>query len=183
VEALRRSFPGLVVIDEAYIDFSSEPGWLGELHSWPRLIITQTLSKAFGLAGIRLGICYASTAIIAVLNKIKPPYNINELTQRQAFKSLCDTESVASAVSTIRKERKKLEERFRDIRCIEKIFPSDANFILARMDDADLRYRQLLQKGIVVRNRSGQPLCKNTLRFTIGTPDENIKLIAALKSL
>lgn len=183
VEMLLQSFPGLVVIDEAYIDFSEGSGWLDQLDSWPGLIVTQTLSKAYGMAGIRLGICYASSAIIKVLNKIKPPYNINELTQRQAFKSLNDREALEKAVLTIQSEKRKLEAQFRNLPCIKQLFPSDANFILARVDDAALRYSQLLEKGIVVRNRSGQPLCENTLRFTVGSPDENKKLTETLKLL
>jgi histidinol-phosphate aminotransferase len=183
IQALLRSFPGLVVIDEAYIDFSAGPGWRGELDAWPGLVVTQTLSKAYGMAGIRLGICYASPSIIEVLNRIKPPYNVNELTQRQAFRSLCEPEVTARAVANIKSERKNLEEGLANMSCIEHVFPSDANFILARMDDAALRYRQLLDAGIVVRNRSGQPLCENTLRFTVGNPEENRKLTEALKSL
>jgi histidinol-phosphate aminotransferase len=183
VETLLGSFPGLVVIDEAYIDFSTRPGWLADLKSWPGLVVTQTLSKAYGMAGIRLGICYASPAIIDILNKIKPPYNVNELTQRQAYNSLKEEEGVVKAVKTIRDERKKLEDQLKRIPCIKQVFPSDANFILARVDDAALRYTQLLEKGIVVRNRSGQPLCDNALRFTVGTPEENQKLTQALNSL
>lgn len=183
VVSLLKNFPGLVVIDEAYIDFSSEKSWLHELSEWPNLIITQTLSKAYGLAAIRLGICYASPAIIAVLNRIKPPYNVNELTQIKAFEGLSDTVGVRQAVERILRERELLFRELAVIPCVKEVFPSDANFILARMDDAGRRYNELLAKGLVVRNRSGQPLCANTLRFTVGTPEENKVLIEALKAL
>ena len=183
VASLLKNFPGLVVIDEAYIDFSSEKSWLHALSDWPNLIITQTLSKAYGLAAIRLGICYASPAIIAVLNRIKPPYNVNELTQIKAFEGLSDTVGVQQAVKRILRERELLQRELAAISCVKEVFPSDANFILARMDDAGRRYNELLAKGLVVRNRSGQPLCANTLRFTVGTPEENKVLIEALKAL
>ncbi len=182
IRALLEHFPGLVVIDEAYIDFSSEPSWLSELAQWPRLIVTQTLSKAYGLAGIRLGICYASDEIIAILNKIKPPYNVNELTQQKAYEGVRDTEGVKKEVTQILSERARLIQSLRAIPSVKEVYPSDANFVLARMDDAARRYGELLSQGIVVRNRSGQPLCDNTLRFTVGTPGENEKLIEALKS-
>ncbi len=183
VLTLLRNFPGLVVIDEAYIDFSREESWLQLLPEWPNLIITQTLSKAYGLAGIRLGICYASPGIIAILNRIKPPYNVNELTQRKAFEGVSDTVGVQQAVQRILREREVLQRELAAVSCVKEVFPSDANFILARMDDAGRRYNELLEKGLVVRNRSGQPLCRDTLRFTVGTPEENKVLIHALKSL
>lgn len=183
VLSLLKNFPGLVVIDEAYIDFSSEKSWLHALSEWPNLIITQTLSKAYGLAAIRLGICYASPAIIAVLNRIKPPYNVNELTQIKAFEGLSNTVGVQQAVERILRERELLQRELAAISCVKEVFPSDANFILARMDDAARRYNELLAKGLVVRNRSGQPLCADTLRFTVGTPEENKVLIEALKAL
>ncbi len=147
---LLKTFNCLVIIDEAYIDFANEESWIRKLNEFPNLIVTQTLSKAYGLAGIRLGICYASKEIIAVLNKIKPPYNINKLTQEFA---------------------------------IEHLEPTDTNFILIKVDNAEKRYSQLLEKGIVVRNRSSQPLCENTLRITVGTNSENEKLINILKRL
>lgn len=183
VITLLKNFPGLVVIDEAYIDFSREESWLQLLPEWPNLIITQTLSKAYGLAGIRLGICYASPGIIAILNRIKPPYNVNELTQRKAFEALTDKVGVQQAIERILREREVLQRELAAVSCVKEIFPSDSNFILARMDDAGRRYNELLAMGLVVRNRSGQPLCRDTLRFTVGTPEENKVLIQALKSL
>ena len=157
--------------------------WSTKLQQYPNLVIIQTLSKAYGLAGIRLGICYASAAIIAVLNKIKPPYNVNELTQKKALERILDFESVATEINSILKERDILSKVLLEVSFVEKIFPSEANFILARVDDADKRYNELIKKGIVVRNRSTQALCENTLRFTVGTSTENKKLIAALKEL
>jgi histidinol-phosphate aminotransferase len=135
------------------------------------------------MAGIRLGICIASQAIISVLNKIKPPYNVNELTQQKAMERVLNADAVAREVAEILKEKEKLLETLGKIPFVYRVFPSDANFVLAEVDDADKRYQQLLAKGIVVRNRSNQPLCKNTLRFTVGLTEENKKLINALNSM
>nr|WP_293300495.1 histidinol-phosphate transaminase [Allomuricauda sp.] len=183
VQQLLESFPGLVVIDEAYIDFSEEESWVGKLAGYPNLIVTQTLSKAYGLAGIRLGICYASEEIIAILNKIKPPYNVNQLTQQQALQRLLNQDAVATEVQQILRERTSLIEALKTLAFVQEIYPTDANFVLAKVDDADKRYQQLLGHKVVVRNRSTQPLCENTLRFTVGTPEENKTLIAILKQL
>ncbi|PKP10973.1 MAG: histidinol-phosphate transaminase [Bacteroidetes bacterium HGW-Bacteroidetes-3] len=183
VEILLKSFPGLVVIDEAYIDFSSEISWLQRLDEFPNLIITQTLSKAYGMAGIRLGICYASLEIIAVLNKIKPPYNVNELTQQRALRRILTKNKVQKEVDKILEQREKLIQKLKSVAFVEEIYPTDANFILIKVDDASKRYEQLLNKGIVIRNRTTQPLCENTLRLTVGTTSENIKLIKALNEL
>lgn len=183
IESLIKSFNGIVVIDEAYIDFSTQESWVSRLSEFPNLIVTQTLSKAYGLAAIRLGICYASQEIIAVLNKIKPPYNVNKLTQEAALKALQDQDKVNEEIQNIISERDKMISEFKQIGIIKEIFSSDANFVLARVDDGNKRYEQLIQKGIVVRNRSNQVLCDNCLRFTVGTEGENKKLIDTLKSL
>jgi histidinol-phosphate aminotransferase len=183
IEQLIRKFNGIVVVDEAYIDFSSQESWLGRLNEFSNLIVTQTLSKAYGLAGIRLGICYASEFIISVLNKIKPPYNVNQLTQYKALERLSEINEVEDQIALILKERDLLITELNSISFIKTIYPSDANFVLAKVDDADLRYKQLIDKGIVVRNRTKQPLCKNCLRFTIGTQEENKKLIRTLNQL
>lgn len=183
VEILLNSFNGLVVIDEAYIDFSSEKSWLLRLYEFPNLVVTQTLSKAYGMAGIRLGICYASEEIIAILNKIKPPYNVNELTQQRALKRILTKNKVQKEVNKILEQREKLIGKLKSISFIEEIYPTDANFILIKVDDATKRYHQLIEKGIVIRNRTNQPLCENTLRLTVGTTNENIKLITALNDL
>ena len=183
VVKLLENFKGLVVIDEAYIDFSEKESWLNRLSDYPNLIITQTLSKAYGLAGIRLGICYASEEIIAVLNKIKPPYNVNELTQQRALERLSEPEKIKGEISSIINQRAKLLEVLVDVKFVEKIYPTEANFILIKVDDANKRYDELIGKGIVIRNRTTQPLCENTLRLTIGTEVENKKLIEVLKQL
>ena len=177
------NFKGLVIIDEAYIDFSTEESWLNKWEKYPNLVITQTLSKAYGMAGIRLGICYASEEIIQILNKIKPPYNVNELTQLRALERVLNKEKVDSEISDLLKERALLSKALVQVNFIEKIYPSDANFILVKVDDANKRYDQLLEKGIVIRNRTTQPLCENTLRFTVGTGEENYKLLEALKHI
>jgi len=180
---LLQNFKGLVVIDEAYIDFSKKESWLNEFDEYPNLVITQTLSKAYGLAGIRLGICYASSAIIEVLNKIKPPYNVNELTQKRALERFANPEKIKSEIESIIEQREELHKVLVSVKFVEKIYPTEANFILIKVDDAHKRYDELIAKGIVVRNRTTQPLCENCLRLTVGTEQENKKLIKALKEL
>ncbi|CAM4416784.1 histidinol-phosphate transaminase [Zobellia nedashkovskayae] len=180
---LLNKFNGLVVVDEAYIDFAESESWVSKLSEFPNLVVTQTLSKAYGMAGIRLGICIASKEIIAALNKIKPPYNVNELTQQKALKRVLDLDSVKNEVSSILNEREQLLKVLREVSFVEKIYASDANFVLAKVDDANKRYSQVLAEGVVVRNRTTQPLCENTLRFTVGTPAENKKLIKVLNKL
>jgi histidinol-phosphate aminotransferase len=183
VEKLLNEFNGLVVIDEAYIDFASENSWLLRLQEFPSLIITQTLSKAYGMAGIRLGVCYASAQIISILNKIKPPYNVNQLTQEAAKKRLLASEEVEKEVTNIIIQRQWLITQLKEVSFVSEIYPTDANFILIKVDDATKRYNQLLQKEIVVRNRTNQPLCENCLRITVGTEQENKQLINVLKTL
>lgn len=183
IEKLLNNFNGIVIIDEAYVDFSKEESWLSRLEEFPNLIITQTLSKAYGLAGIRLGICYASAAIIAVLNKIKPPYNINQLTQNEALIRLNNLNVAQNEVSRILTERKTLQSELQSINFVRTVYDSDANFLLVKVDNANLRYDQLVKHGIVVRNRTTQPLCENCLRITVGTEVENNELINTLKSL
>ncbi|WP_029270220.1 histidinol-phosphate transaminase [Flavobacterium sp. KJJ] len=176
VVKLLQNFKGLVVIDEAYIDFSEKESWLTEIDEYPNLVITQTLSKAYGLAGIRLGICYASEAVISVLNKIKPPYNVNELTQQRAIVRLNDSAKIKEEIASIIEQREELLKVLLEVSFVEKIYPTEANFVLVKVDDANKRYDQLIEKGIVIRNRTTQPLCENCLRFTIGIPEENDKL-------
>ena len=181
IETLIKEFNGIVVIDEAYIDFSIEDSWLGRLDEFPNLIVTQTLSKAYGLAAIRLGICYASKEIISILNKIKPPYNVNQLTQDVALQSLLNQEKVKNEIAAIISERNQLIRDLENVEIVEKVYSSDANFLLVKVDDANLRYKQLVKLGIIARNRTTQILCDNCLRFTVGTADENKKLINTLK--
>lgn len=184
VAYLLTNFKGLVVLDEAYIDFSEQESWLKRIKEFPNLIITQTLSKAYGLAGIRLGICYASAAIIQVLNNIKPPYNINELTQQRAIVRLQNIEEVKNEISQLISERKRLKK---ELECcvsyIEKVYESDGNFLLIKVDDAAKRYKQLIEYGVVIRNRTNEPLCNNCLRISVGICEENQKLLRALKSI
>ena len=182
IKDLIKSFKGIIIIDEAYIDFSSQKSFVSYIDKHPNVIVTQTFSKAFGLAGIRLGICYATPQIINVFNKIKPPYNVNELTQKKALERIQNIDVVKKEVQTIIDQREFLIKELKAINCVDKVFASDANFILARVDDANLRYKQLIDNGIVVRNRTTQPLCHNCLRFTVGTKSENLKLISILKS-
>ena len=181
VTKLLKAFNGLVVIDEAYIDFTDVESWTQRLNQFPNLIVTQTLSKAYGLAGIRLGTCYASKEIIAVLNKIKPPYNINTLTQQAAIDALQDTE-VSAQVFSILSEREKLSSALEACFFVEKVFPSDANFILIKVDNANKRYDELIKNGIVVRNRTTQLGCENCLRISVGTPVENTQLLTLLNT-
>ncbi len=183
VQYLLDNFNGLVVIDEAYIDFSDKASWIQKINTYPNLIITQTLSKAYGLAGIRLGICYASAAIIGVLNKIKPPYNVNELTQQRALDRLANPIKIKEEINSIIEQREQLLKVLNEVNFVSKIYPTEANFILIKVDNANQRYDELIAKGIVIRNRTTQPLCENTLRLTIGTEEENKKLMTALKTL
>ena len=183
VESLLNQFHGMVVIDEAYVDFTGTSSWINALDRFPNLIVTQTLSKAYGMAGIRLGMCFASKEIVRVLKKVKPPYNVNQLTQDQALLGITNQGEVSTNVREILSERARLFNALGKLNFVKRCFPSDANFILVRVDDANLRYQQLLTKGIVVRNRSTQPLCENTLRFTVGIPEENKTLIQVLKTL
>ncbi|OUS02921.1 histidinol-phosphate transaminase [Flavobacteriales bacterium 33_180_T64] len=183
IEHLVSNFKGIVIIDEAYIDFSIEESWLDRIHDFPNLIVTQTLSKAYGMAGIRLGICYASKTIISILNKIKAPYNVNGLTQQKGLERLLNIDGVSEEIQKILQQRDWLNSELKTVSFVEKIFPSDANFILVKVDDANRRYSELLARGIVVRNRTALPLCENCLRFTVGSQIENIKLITTLKTL
>ena len=183
ISELLDNFNGIIVLDEAYIDFSERESWLSKIEKYPNLVITQTLSKAFGMAGIRVGILYASTSIIAILNKIKPPYNINILSQNKASERIKDSDKNSSEIQSILDNKRNLMEQLSKIEFIEKIFPSDANFVLIKVDDALKRYNQLIDFGVVIRNRTTQLLCENCLRITIGTKSENEKLIYILRTL
>ena len=183
IEYLLNNFQGLLVVDEAYIDFATQSSWLNKLGQFPNLMVTRTFSKAYGMAGLRLGVCYASENIITILNRIKPPYNVNELTQRKAFQMIQNTALVEEQIAEILTERDRMIGQLAKISYVKEIYPTDANFILVKVDDADKRYQEILELGVVVRNRSTQPLCYNTLRFTIGTPEENETLLKVLNSL
>lgn len=183
IEKILNNFDGLVVIDEAYIDFSENKSWLEKMSKYSNLVIVQTLSKAFGMAGIRLGMLFASPEIILILNKIKPPYNVNILTQKKAKEFLTDATKTQKDIKSILEQKKYLISAFLTINFIEKIYPSDTNFLLLKVDDAIFRYQQILEKGIVARNRTNDILCDNCIRITMGTETENQKLIDVLKSL
>jgi len=183
ISELIDNFNGLIVLDEAYIDFSKSESWLAKIEKYPNLVISQTLSKAFGMAGIRVGILYASAAIISILNKIKPPYNINVLSQEKALERIINIDKYKTEIQTILDNKRDLIEQLSEIKYIEIIFPSDANFVLIKVDDASKRYNQLIDFGIVIRNRTTQLLCENCLRITIGTKSENEKLINVLRTL
>lgn len=182
IEKLLSSFQGLVVLDEAYNDFSEVPSFLTELEKYPNLIVLQTFSKAWGCAAIRLGMAFASPQIIAVFNKIKYPYNVNLLTQKQAIEMLHRYYEVERWVRTLKEERGYLEAAFAKLPCTVKMYPSNANFFLVRVTDAVKIYNYLVGQSIIVRNRHSVTLCGNCLRVTVGTRIENNKLIEALKN-
>ena len=181
IEQLLDRFKGILVVDEAYIDFSEQKSALSVLDQYPQLLVCQTFSKAYGLAGIRLGMCYANPLIIDYFNKIKPPYNVNSLTQSRALAQLENTESIQDQVISLISERKKLEQELKQFDFVSKIYPSDANFLLVVVDDANKRYDQFLDAGVVLRNRSRLQGCNNALRVTVGTPEENTNFIKICK--
>ncbi|NQU55479.1 MAG: histidinol-phosphate transaminase [Bacteroidetes bacterium] len=176
-------FKGLIIIDEAYIDFAPGKSFLSEIDNYSNLIILQTFSKAWGMAGIRLGMAFASLEIIGILNKIKYPYNLNILTQQKALELLEKKETINKWVKLLIAEREKMAALFNEFPFVEKVYPSDANFLLIKMHDAKGIYDFLVEEGIIVRDRSKVHLCENSLRITIGSSDENETLLNALKEL
>ncbi len=175
-------FRGIVVVDEAYIDFSQRASFVKQLEKFPNLVVLQTMSKAWGNAAIRMGMAFASEEIIQVLNKIKYPYNINLLSQEHAKKALQHPETKNQSVEVILEERKLLIKNLNELSMVKEIYPSDANFILVKVDNADMTYNWLVNKGIIVRNRSNITLCGNCLRITVGVSNENKTLIEALRA-
>lgn len=180
VEKLIEEFPGVVVIDEAYVDFAGRESYTTWLERFPNLVVMQTFSKAWGLAGIRLGMAFASEAIIQLLNAVKPPYNVNRLTQEAAQKALQEQEKQQKEVQSILGQRALLQQHLAGLTFVERIYPSNANFILAKVANAQGIYQYLMEKGIIVRDRSRQYACEGCLRFTVGTPEENERLFRAL---
>ncbi len=176
-------FPGLVVVDEAYIDFAKRDSWIAKTHHHPNLVVLQTLSKAWGLAALRIGMAYSNEFVISVLNKIKYPYNLNAATIRLATDALRHWPVVQAKIATLQHERNRLEQALVNIPQVQKVFPSDANFLLVRVTDANAIYAALCADGIVVRNRTKELHCENCLRITVGTPAENDLLIATLTNL
>ena len=181
IKTVLRQFDGIVVIDEAYIDFSSQKSFVAQLSEYPNLIVLQTFSKAWASAAIRLGMAFASVEIIQVLNKVKYPYNLNTLTQKQVLQLLEKPEQIKQWVEILLNERKLLINEFEKLPLVEHIYPTDANFILIKVSDANAVYKYLTEKGIIIRNRSNVSLCLNSLRITVGTSEENSMLLNELK--
>lgn len=180
IELVLNNFDGLVVIDEAYVNFSRQRSFIPDLADYPNLVILQTLSKAWGLAALRVGMAFASAAVIEIMNRIKPPYNINEASQKLAADALGEVEQVNEMIRILVSERDRLEAALTSQGKVITVFPSDANFLLVRVPDARRLYEFLLGRGIVVRDRSSQPGCADCLRITVGTPAENDLLLSAL---
>jgi histidinol-phosphate aminotransferase len=180
MEQLLKRFNGVVIVDEAYIDFAPEKSIMTELRNYPNLVVLQTFSKAWGLAGIRLGMAFGNKAIIEILNKVKPPYNVNILTQHAASEALTRRATAKKWLNTIIQQRDLLLNELRQIKLVEKVYPTDANFILIKVKEPKTVYDYLVKKGIVVRDRSKVALCEGCLRITVGLPDENQALLKAL---
>ncbi len=180
IEELLKRFDGIVIVDEAYIDFSEKESWLKRLNEFPNLIISQTFSKAWGLAAARVGLAYANPELISWFNKVKPPYNISVLNQNAALDVLDQQEQIRKKVDLIKSEKSELIRSLNDLKLIKKLYPSDANFVLAEVSDADTVYNFLIAQQVVVRNRNS--VVKNCLRITVGSPEENVKLLNALKN-
>jgi len=170
----------LVIVDEAYINYSKQPSFTKDLAEFPNLVVLQTLSKAWGLAALRLGMAFASTSIIEVFNKIKPPYNINQATQDIVLEALDNVEQVNTWIKAIVEERESLSQRLQALDQVEHITPSDANFILVKLEEPKALYNFLVSHGIIVRDRSKVELCEGCLRLTIGTAEENAAVLAAV---
>ena len=183
IESLLNRFDGLVIVDEAYIDFSSSESLLKDLDKYPNLIVLQTFSKAWGCAAIRLGMAFASPEIIGIFNKIKYPYNVNILTQQEAIKLLQHPEQIKAWVNTLLEERARVMEEFVKLPCCVRVFPTDANFFLVKVYEATQLYNYLVSEGIIVRNRTNVALCNDCLRITIGTKEENDALLDALRKV
>lgn len=182
IEMILNNFDGIVVIDEAYINFSRQRSFIGDLSDYPNLVVLQTLSKAWGLAGLRLGMAFASEKIIAYLNKIKPPYNISKPVQDLVLKALDEVGQVNDMIMLLVDSRARLEQALGELSAVLQVYPSDANFLLVKFDDAKAMYAHLLNLGIVVRDRSNVVLCDQCLRITVGTDPENDSLVNGIKS-
>ncbi len=177
IQEVLEKFQGIVILDEAYIDFSGEESWIKKLNQFQNLVVLQTFSKAYGMAGLRLGMLFAHPKLVAWLNKIKPPYNISSLTQEHALVQLENLSVYQQQLLELNEQKLQLQSRLVELPMVEKVFPSDANFLLIRVQNADKMYQYLIENGVVVRNRSTQPRCENCLRITIGTPEENKRVI------
>jgi histidinol-phosphate aminotransferase len=183
IEKVLKSFNGIVVLDQAYADFSEKTKWRNRINEFSNLAVLQTFSKAWGMAALRVGILFTNPEIINILMRIKLPYNMNELTQKAVIDALKNQSQVLNWLQFIKTERTRLIEVLEDLYMVREVFPTDANYVLARFSDANLAYNKLKEKGIIVRNRSQQSLCENTLRISIGTPEENNILFEELKEI
>ncbi|MGB2685902.1 MAG: histidinol-phosphate transaminase [Olleya sp.] len=181
IEYILENFNGIVIVDEAYIDFSAQASFIKNIDKYDNLIVSQTFSKAWGLAGVRVGVAYASQAIIAFYNRVKPPYNVSTLNQKAVLNSLNNLEEVTQNIDTILDERAKLKDALIKLDIVKKIYPTDANFLLVEVDDANKTYQYLIEEKVIIRNRNTQ--VKNCVRITVGTPEENNTLIEALKRI
>ena len=181
IDTILDNFNGIVVIDEAYIDFCPESSHLGNIQRYPNLIVMQTFSKAWALAGARVGIAYAQPEIIALMNKTKPPYNVSKLNQEAALKALSKKKTTKNRIATILEQKKMLIQELPKITFVKKVYPSDANFLLVEMENANAVYNRLVEKKVITRNRSSQ--VKNCIRITVGSPKENRILLAELKKM
>jgi histidinol-phosphate aminotransferase len=180
---IAKNFDGIVVVDEAYIHFSNEKSLVAEIRDNPNLVVLQTFSKAWGLAGLRVGLAFANEETVRLFNKVKPPYNVSQAAQELILKALGNESGVKETVAEIVRERSNLIDGLNQFSFVKKIYPSDANFVLVKTDDANAIYEFLLKEKIVVRNRNNVELCAGCLRITVGTPDENAALLGALKKL
>ncbi len=183
IEEVLKAYNGLVVVDEAYIDFAERPSFIEKLSAYPNLIILQTFSKAWGLASLRLGMAFCSPEILSILNKIKPPYNLSGLTQRTVLEALENKAEKDEMVKEIQSSKLELKRLLSELSLVKKIHPSDANFFLVEMDNAHGYYQKLIEKKVIVRDRSKVVLCDDCLRITVGTKYENFKLVQALKEI
>jgi histidinol-phosphate aminotransferase len=181
IEMVLNNFEGIVVIDEAYINFARQRSFLQDLPDYPNLVVMQTFSKAWGLAGLRMGMAFASAAIIEILDKVKPPYNINQATQELVLKALEEVGQVNDMIKLLVDMREALAEVFRSMPTVEKVYPSDANFLLVKISEARKIYEFMLERGIVLRDRSNVKLCEDCLRITVGTEQENTALVDAMQ--
>lgn len=183
IEKIIINFNGIVVIDEAYIDFCPEASWTPDMVEFPNIVILQTFSKAWGMAGMRLGMAFASEDIINVFNKIKYPYNLNMMTQQMAYEMLADKETMTGWVELLTSEREVMREELNKLKVVKHIYQSDANFLLVEVENADAIYEALVKQGTIIRNRTSVVLCDNCLRITIGQPEENKALLAQLQQI
>ncbi|MBK6724098.1 MAG: histidinol-phosphate transaminase [Acidobacteria bacterium] len=178
---IARQFKGIVVVDEAYIDFAPEPSMIAELDALPNLVVLQTFSKAWGMAGVRVGLAFASSKIIDLMNRVKPPYNVSGIAQQATIDALDSRSTVKNWIESARNERSRLEKVLTEVHLVKRVYPSDANFLLVQVDDANSIYQYLIEKKIVVRNRNNIELCEGCLRITVGTYEENTAVLDALK--